>query len=277
VYTKLDELQTSKFATPYEKAVMKLRYESYHTTIFEDEVYALHELGVSETGIVTCCKNCANKIKKCCNKMEKQSSKSKETLFFKFDPTVDAGDCIRDNNVVRMHPITDTWLEWDYGKCVTHYIAEDGTRVALTDKEGNCISLNELSDGEMQALSPLLVASKIIKLSSTVDKHIGHKVKGHILTLPTSSSREIYKTKCTVLPRLDVAKYNRIMYLGTLGKYSSQVAFRLNAQRHAMRQTVVESYTKAMRQTNDLLAEHTKFRSPTEGEWRDQVEAYQGK
>jgi hypothetical protein len=275
-YTKLDEMEGCASASPYEKAVAKLQFELYHTTTFNDKTYALHEDGVSATGKVTCCKTCTRALKKCDKKMTNIAAATKDTVFFKFDPTVDAGQCERDNNVVRIAPIKDTWLEWDYGKVVTYYVDDDGKRVDITDGKDNPVRVSDLSDGEIQALAPLLVASKIIKLSSSFDKHIGHKVKGHIMTLPTSSFREIFKTICTALPRLDVADYNRILYLGTAGNYSSRIAFRLNAQRHAMRQPVVESYLKAMRQANDVFSERTQFRKPTADQWQVQVDAYQG-
>ena len=99
---------------------------------------------------------------------------------------------------------------------------------------------------------------------------------GHIVTLPTFSNRAIYDTTSTTLPRLDVAEYNRILYLGTAGNYSSRIAFRLNARRHVMRQYVTESYLKAMRQANESFADKTRFRKPTKAEWAAQRDAYQG-
>ena len=275
-YTKLDELEFMTSATVYEKAVARFRFGLYHTTKFNDELYALHERGVSDDGKVACCKWCTNLLEKCERKMKKIVSNAKETIFFKFDPTVDVGECIRNNNVVRMHPIKDTWLEWDYGKVLSQYVDANGDIVDITDSKGNRVELSDLSDGEIQALSPLLVASKIIKLSSSFNTHIGHKVKGHIMTLPTSSNREIYKTLCKVLPRLDVAEYNRILYLGTESKYSSRIAFRLNAQRHVMRKRVTELYLMAMRQANDEFAKNTRFGNHTADEWQKQVDAYQG-
>ena len=275
-YTKLDELESMTSVSAYEKAVAKFKFGLHHTTTFSEELYALHERGVFDDGKVICCKWCTNHLEKCEKKMKKIAGKSQDTIFFKFDPAVEEGECVRNNNVVRMHPIKDTWLEWDYGKALTQYVDVDGNIVDITDTKGDRVELSDLSDGEIQALSPLLVASKIIKLSSSFNKHIGHKVKGHIMTLPTSSNREIYKTLCKVLPRLDVAEYNRILYLGTASKYSSRIAFRLNAQRHVMRKRVTELFLMGMRQANDEFANNTRFENHTVDEWQKQVDAYQG-
>ena len=260
----------------YDYAVAKMRFELYHTVTIGDAIYALHPEGVSHDDTVVCCNTCGKKLRNCQAKMTRMVAKSRDPLFFKFDPTVGKNEYITNNNVVRMRPINDTWLEWDYGKVISYYIDESGKRIDFTDSNGNPVSFCDLSDGEVQALSPFLVASKIIKLSSSYDKHIGHKIRGHIMTLPTASNREIYKTRRAELPRLDVAEHNRIMYLGTVGNYTSKIAFRLNSKRHAMRQSVVESFLKGMRQANEHFAASTRFRKATAQEWKNQVDTYQG-
>ena len=227
-------------------------------------------------GEIRCCQACASQLNKCSRKIHKLEKEAQNTLFLKFDSNLHANVHTIENNIVFMPPIKDTWLEWDYGHVVTHYIDPDGRRVDLTDEKGVTVTLNDLSDGEIQAVSPLIPASKIIKLSSSFDDHVGHKVIGHIVTLPTSSNRAIYDTTSTILPRLDVAEYNRILYLGTAGNYSSRIAFRLNARRHVMRQYVTESYLKAMQQANESFANKTRFRKPTKAEWAAQRDAYQG-
>ena len=275
-YTKWEEIRDDPTASAFDKGVAKSRFELYHTVRFDGEFYALHEDGVDKNGNVVCCGKCANQVDKYMAKMKRMQDNETCSLFFKFDPTVEKKEVIRDNNVVRLYPISDTWLEWDYGKSVTHYIAKDGTRVHFQDSNGKPISWKDLSDGEIQTLSPLLVDSKVIKLSSVHDKFIGHKIKGHIMTLPISSNREIYRTLCTQLPRLDVAEYNRILYLGTAGNYSSRVAFRLNSQRHSMRKYVVEQFLKGLRQASDFFALKTQLNRCSSEDWKRQVDAYQG-
>ena len=275
-YTKWEDIRDDTSASAFATGVAKLQFELYHTVVFNGELYALHEDGVNANGKAVCCGKCANQIDKCILKMNRIQENEKCKLFFKFDPTVTEKEIVRDNNVVRLCPLKDTWLEWDYGKPVTHYIDRDGTRVDFRDPNGKSITWKDLSDGEMQALTPLLVDSKIIKVSSAKDKFIGHKIKGHILTLPISSNREIYRTLCTELPRLDVADYNRILYLGTPGNYSSRIAFRLNLRRHSMRKCVVEQFLKGMRQASDFFAAKTRLNIHTREDWKKQADAYQG-
>ena len=275
-YTKWQDICDDPSVSALDKGVAKLQFERYHTVLVDGELYALHKKGINKNGEAVCCGKCANQVDKCLSKMKNIQDDEVCTLFFKFDPTVGKKDIVRDNNVVRLYPLADTWLEWDYGKPVTCYIASDGTRVNFQDSNGKSISWKDLSDGEIQTLSPLLVDSKVIKLSSAYDKFIGHKIKGHIMTLPISSNREIYRTLCTQLPRLDVAEYNRILYLGTAGNYSQRVAFRLNSERHSMRKYVVEQFLKGMRQASDVFAEKTRLNKHDSKVWKRQADAYQG-
>ena len=275
-YTKYEDLRYNPSVSALDKGVAKLRFELYHTVVFDGKLYALHEDGVDANGKAVCCGKCANQVDKCVRKMKKIQENETCPLFFKFDPTVQEKEVVRDNNVIRLCPLKDTWLEWDYGKVVTYYIDTDGARVDFHDETGKSITWKDLSDGEIQALTPLLVASKIIKISSSKDKFIGYKIKGHILTLPISSNREIYRTLRTVLPRLDVAEYNRILYLGTAANYSSRIAFRLNLQRHSMRKFVVEQFLKGMRQASEFFAAKTRLNIHPLQDWKKQADAYQG-
>jgi len=273
-YTLLEELKSDPLASRYAIAVTQLRFDLYHTVFSNDELYALHEDGVCD-GKVICCEVCSRAVDKQVGKMHKLQDKAGCRLFFKFDPTLEVNECVKENNIVSLYPIRDTWPEWDYGKDIRYYVDKDGSTIDFKDLKGNVITCADLSDGEIQALSPLLVANKIIKISSKFDKFIGHKVKGHIMTLPISSSSEIYKTMCPVLPRLDVAEFNRILYLGTRNNYSSRVAFRLNQQRHSLRRTVVECFLKGMRQACEFFAERTRFEHHSDEVWESQVNAYQ--
>ena len=277
-YTKWEDFRDDPAVSAFDKGVAELQFRRYHTVVCNGELYALHEDGVNINGKgkAVCCGKCANQVDKCILKMNRIQEAAKCKLFFKFDPSIQATEIVQDNNVVRLCPLKDTWIEWDYGKPVSHYIDRDGTRVEFQDQNGKSITWKDLSDGEIQVLTPLLVDSKIIKVSSTRDKFIGHKIKGHILTLPISSNREIYRTLCTELPRLDVADYNRILYLGTAGNYSSRIAFRLNLQRHSMRKCIVEQFLKGMRQASDVFAAKTQLCIHKPEVWKKQVDAYQG-
>ena len=274
-YTKMYFSDACESPSTHDMAVAKLRFELYHTTTIDDKTYALHEAGVLEDGTVVCCSDCGRGLRQYEDKMQDMMRKSNQELFFKYDPTVTKNKYVREHNQVRLAPIKDTWIDWDYGKVISYFVDETGNPIIFKDENGDEITIDDLSSAEVQSVSPLLVDSKIIKITSRDDKHVGQKIIGHILTLPTSSNREIYKSSCTALPRMDVAEYNRILYLGTLGKYTSHVAFRLNSKRNALRQGVVEDVLKGMRQANERFAECTRFESPSVDEWQKQVHSYQ--
>ena len=259
-------------------SVAKLIFELYHTVTIGEEIYALHKDGVLEDGTVICCQWCAHGVKAKRAKMESLSDKSDQKLFFKYDPTLDKTEIKQDGNVVRLPPIKDTWIEWDYGKILQKYVKDDGV-LAKFD-----IGIDELSSAEIQSVSPLVVASKIVKLKSRVDKHLDggtnatqgtHKITAHIITMPTSSNRDIYKTFCTHLPRLDVPRFSRTLYFGTPRTYAAHVAFQMNKGRNALRQEAIEPILKGMRQANIFFAERTRFRKATATEWGDQKDALQ--
>ena len=262
----------------FDLGVAKLIFELYHTVTIRDELYALHEDGVLADGTVMCCQWCARGVKAKHAKMESLSDKADQKVFFKYDPTLDKTEIKQDGNVVRLPPIKGTWLEWDYGKLLQKYVKDNG-ELAKFD-----IGIDELSSAEIQSVSPLVVASKIAKLKSRVDKHLDectnakqvtHKITAHIITMPTSSNRDIYKTFCINLPRLDVPQFNRTLYFGTPRTYAAHVAFQMNKGRNALRQEAVEPVLKGMRQANAFFAERTQYRKTTAKEWGDQKDALQ--
>jgi hypothetical protein len=277
-YTRLKELEACVNATSVDLSLAKLIFGLYHTVKIGDEFYALHEDGVLVDGTVTCCHWCAHGVKAKRAKMESLAEKSDRALFFKYDPTLDIKEVKQDGNVVRLPPIKETWIEWDYGKLLQHYVKDDGAFAKFD------IGIDDLSSAEIQSVSPLVVASKIVKLKSRVDKHLDggknakqvtHKITAHIITMPTSSNREIYKTMCTNLPRLDVPKFCRTLYFGTERTYAAHVAFQMNQGRNALRQEVIEPILKGMRQANNFFAEFTRFRKTTSKQWDDQKNALQ--
>ena len=276
-YTRLQELELSESATLYDVSVAKLIFALYHTVTVGDDLYALDEGGVLEDGTIYCCQWCAAGVKAKAAKMEFLSDKADRKLFFKYDPTLDRKEIKQDGNVVRLPPIKDTWIEWDYGKLLQNYVKDDGVLSKFD------IDIDALSSAEIQSVSPLVVASKIVKLKSRVDKHLDgenakqvtHKITAHIITMPTSSNRDIYKTMCPNLPRLDVPQFSRTLYLGTPRTYAAHVAFQMNRGHNALRQEAVEPLIKALRQVNNFFAERTQFRKAMSEEWEKQRKAFQ--
>ena len=241
----------------YDKSISKLIFDLYHTVEVAGELYALHEDGVRADGIVTCCRWCTRGVRAKTSMMETLSKKTnRDGLHFKYDPNLDGNRTEHINNVIYVSPIKDTWMEWDYGKMLRHYVNDDGTLVEFD------IPIDELSSAEIQSVSPLVVDSKIVKIKSRPDKHLDedkkfrqvtHKITAHVITMPTSSNRDIYKTMCTNLPRLDVPRFSRTLYFGTPRTYASHVAFQMNQGRNALRQNAVVPVLKGMRQANNFF------------------------
>ena len=265
----------------YDKSISKLIFDLYHTVEVAGELYALHEDGVRADGIVTCCQWCTRGVRAKTSMMETLSKKTnRDGLHFKYDPNLNGNRTEHINNVIYVSPIKDTWMEWDYGKMLRHYVNDDGTLVEFD------IPIDELSSAEIQSVSPLVVDSKIVKIKSRPDKHLDedkkfrqvtHKITAHVITMPTSSNRDIYKTMCTNLPRLDVPQFSRTLYFGTPRTYASHVAFQMNQGRNALRQNAVVPVLKGMRQANNFFAKRTRFRKPTVEEWNEQKDAFQNR
>ena len=274
-YTRLKELlDEGGSGSRYATSIAKLIFGLFHTVQHGGNLYALHEEGLLLDGTVTCCQWCTHGLKAKRATMEALVEKSDKQLFFKYDPTMNANDTeVFYNNMVHLPPIKDTWIEWDYGKLLRHYVKDDGTLAEFD------IGIDDLSSAEIQSISPLVVATKITKLKSRADKHLDrgntpaqvtHKLTGHIITMPTSSNRLIYKTMCTNLPRLDIPKFSRTLYFGTAATYAAHVAFQMNQGRNALRQKAVEPVLKGMRQANVFFAERTRFHKATAKEWNSQ-------
>ena len=64
-YTKYEDLRYNPSVSALDKGVAKLRFELYHTVVFDGELYALHEDGVDANGKAVCCGTCANQVDKC--------------------------------------------------------------------------------------------------------------------------------------------------------------------------------------------------------------------
>ena len=155
-YTKWEDFRDDPAVSAFDKGVAELQFRRYHTVVCNGDLYALHEDGVNINGKAVCCGKCANQIDKCILKMNRIQEAAKCKLFFKFDPSIQATEIVQDNNVVRLCPLKDTWIEWDYGKPVSHYIDRDGTRVEFQDQNGKSITWKDLSDGEIQVLTPVI-------------------------------------------------------------------------------------------------------------------------
>ena len=245
------------YKLPHSLTTTALRLNLCHTVVVDETRYALHEAGVNlDTGQVTCCGHCASQVDRASKKMDRLLDKL-TVSHFKFNPTLDKGTQEVHGDTLHLPPLDDTFIQWDYGRQLSHFVDEDGATHDLPD---------HISDVEIQSISPLLVAAKIVKLVPRYE-HGQHKVVGHVVVLPTSSNRKIWDSLTCTLPRMDVAEYNKIMFLGTPRKYSQQVASRLNIKRFSFQLKVATQYLIALRQVNSKFADETVYHDIPDLEW----------
>ena len=204
------------------RAIAQFKIDAMHTYEHSGNVYHLAKEGIVEVNGLKCCRTCKNcyatlqqfidKIGKWDDNVVVRLSKSAER------------ETILDDESVAYPPPQNTFSDWDFGRIIMEYVDDNGHRQPL----------EALSPIERQALCKLIVGADIHEVKDAKDVNFACRLKGQTIVMPCNLAEMLHEYSVHTLPRVDLAKWVKILFQGRKKCYTAKMAAELNRGRARM-------------------------------------------